>query len=296
MSPIKDIELIKALQERFDEKNKALEELHKLTKELQNVNKKLSKSEELKTHFISNITNEIVNPFASILGISQSLKSVEQGNWDQLRNMASLIHEEAFSLDFQLKNIFAAAQLEAGEAMPNYDVVQIKPMVERVLDNFKHEAQKRGIEFELECVNCNDFITDPEKLSLVISNLVSNAVKFSSKEGTVHVKLQKTDQNLELELVVTDQGIGISTENQTIIFDRFERLDTGINSINRGHGLGLSINKAVIELLDGTIEVKSEIGKGASFKVKLPKPAENCIVGGFTSDADELFFGDDEIF
>lgn len=291
---ITDKELIEVLQKRFDEKNSALLELRELTKELQGVNNKLTQSEALKTHFISNITNEIINPFASILGIAQSLKLMKEGDWDKMMKMANLIQTEAFSLDFQLKNIFAAAELEAGNSMPNYDKVDIRPMIESVLDRFGHEAEKKGITFVFECTECGVFVTDPEKLQLVVSNLVSNAIKFSHEKGNVKILMALNNENLEITVV--DVGIGISQKNLALIFDRFERLDTGINSINRGHGLGLSINKAVVDLLNGSITVESEEGKGAKFSVVLSVPPESCMIGGFTSDPNELFFDDDEIF
>jgi len=95
-----------------------------------------------------------------------------------------------------------------------------------------------------------------------------------------------------LMMSVKDNGIGISKENQKIIFDRFNRLDTGISSINRGHGLGLSVNKAIIDMLNGKIEIESELGKGTRFTVIIPEadsPTE-----GFASEANQTFFSNEE--
>jgi signal transduction histidine kinase len=91
-------------------------------------------------------------------------------------------------------------------------------------------------------------------------------------------------------LSVIDFGIGIPDDNQRIIFDRFKRLDTGVNSLNRGHGLGLSINKAFIELLIGKIEVKSQKFKGSKFTLIIPESEQE--VGDFAPDGNEIFFGD----
>ena len=79
-----------------------------------------------------------------------------------------------------------------------------------------------------------------------------------------------------------------------MIFDRFKRLDSGINSLNRGHGLGLSINKALLDLLEGKIDVESEIGKGSTFTISIPESNED--VDSFATDGSELFFGDEETF
>ena len=97
-----------------------------------------------------------------------------------------------------------------------------------------------------------------------------------------------------LSLCVKDYGIGISKENHAIIFDRFNRLDSGINSINRGHGLGLSVSKAIIDLLKGRIEIVSEIGKGACFTLIIPESTDAS--EGFASDANEAFFNDFDKF
>ena len=93
---------------------------------------------------------------------------------------------------------------------------------------------------------------------------------------------------------VTDEGMGISEENLNIIYDRFKRLDNGINSVNRGHGLGLSINKAYIDLLEGRLEVKSKENEGSTFTVIIPESAQQN--NDYSEEGNEVFFGDEEIF
>jgi signal transduction histidine kinase len=94
--------------------------------------------------------------------------------------------------------------------------------------------------------------------------------------------------------MVKDYGTGISESNQQIIFDRFKRLDTGINSLNRGHGLGLSINKALIDMLNGTIDIQSKISQGASFIVAMPE--NESITEGYSTDGNEFLFDKEDIF
>lgn len=118
MSLQKDEELLEELKKRFENNTRTIEELRNLTEELKQVNKKLEESEALKSHFISNITNEIINPFTSILGLSKTILAVKKEDWKKVISMVSLIHTEAFNLDFQLKNIFVAAKIEAGEIFP----------------------------------------------------------------------------------------------------------------------------------------------------------------------------------
>jgi signal transduction histidine kinase len=112
------------------------------------VNAKLAESESLKSHFISNITNEIVNPFTSIVVLSKNILSVKEGDWDKVKRMASLIHSEAFNLDFQLKNIFAAAEIEAGELFMEVSNVKVDLLIEALLESFLPETTKKQLNFE----------------------------------------------------------------------------------------------------------------------------------------------------
>lgn len=295
---ISDEELLNELKQRFEQNKNALEDLKVLNEELILVNKKLEESEALKSHFVSNITNEIINPFTSILGLSKAILSVEKENWKRVFSMIALIHSEAFSLDFQFRNIFVAAKIEAGDIYPEIFTVDIKNLIESVIDSFKYEAKKKHVIINvLHCESIDKdkpfvFKTDPEKLKLIFANLIRNAINFSYEGGQVDIKICKVDNSLSIS--VKDHGIGISKENHAIIFDRFNRLDSGINSINRGHGLGLSVSKAIIDLLKGRIEIESELGKGACFTLLIPESTEES--EGFASDANEAFFNDFDKF
>lgn len=295
---ISDEELLAELKLRFEQNKHALEELKNLNNELIQVNKKLEESESLKSHFVSNITNEIINPFTSILGLSKAILSVDKENWKRVFSMVALIHSEAFSLDFQFRNIFVAAKIEAGDIYPEIFTVDIRNLIESVIDAFKYESKKKQITVNVKHCESLDkstpfvFKTDPEKLKLIFANLIRNAINFSHNEGQIDVSICKVKNDLMIS--VKDYGIGISKENHAIIFDRFNRLDSGINSINRGHGLGLSVSKAIIDLLKGKIEIESEIGKGACFTLIIPESDEPS--EGFASDANETFFNDFEKF
>jgi signal transduction histidine kinase len=298
MSKHTDQELIDELQKRFEENSKTIQELKDLTEELKVVNKKLEESEALKSHFISNITNEIINPFTSILGLSRNILAVKKENWKKVISMVALIHSEAFNLDFQLRNIFLAAKIEAGEIYPEILNVDLKNLVKSIIDSFRIESKKKNItmdfQFDIKPEKGNIFFfkTDPEKIKSAIANLISNAIKFSYDDNKIIIRLYKTSNIIHV--MVQDYGTGISEANQKIIFDRFKRLDSGINSLNRGHGLGLSINKAVIDLLQGKIDIKSEINKGAIFTLSIPEAKTN--IAGFSTDGNEFLFDEEEVF
>jgi len=299
MSNLSDRQLLKELKIRLEASKKAREELQTLSKEYQEVSGKLSESEALKSHFISNISNEIVNPFTSILGLSKAILSVEKNDWKKVVSMVALIHSEAFNLDFQLKNIFVAAKIEAGEIAPNITKVNIRSLIQNVIDSFNIVSRKMGIIIDLQ-YNVEYgfgknlyFKSDSEKLKLILSNLINNALKYSYKDSKIIIKVSIEDDILQI--AVQDFGTGISEKNQKIIFERFKRLDSGINSINRGHGLGLSITKALLDVLDGDITIDSKKGEGSTFSISLPE-AKNMIEG-FSGEGNDIFFDDDdEIF
>lgn len=296
---ISDEALVAELQRRIANHSQAIEELKAVNEELLKVNKKLEESESLKSHFISNITNEIINPFTSILGLSRAILTVDKEAWKKVISMVALIHSEAFSLDFQFRNIFFAARIEAGEEHPEALSVEIVSVVENVIEGFKFELRKRRMRVEL----CNQlpsgdngepyrFTTDPGYLKLILSNLLSNAVNFSLEDDRIEITLRLEGEELCVD--VQDWGIGIAEDRLAMIFDRFTRADSSINSVNRGHGLGLSVTRAVVELLGGSLSVESKLGEGSCFHVRIPESPR--APEGLALEANEIFFNEEETF
>lgn len=257
------------------ENNKKPDELYELTEQLALVNKKLKESEAIKSHFLSNIRNEIINPFASIIGLAENVLSLEKGDWKRVRTIAKMIYNEAFDLDFQLGNIFAAATIEAGDYSLEIIDVDINILVKNVIDSYMFKADKKQVEINLmneikfkdERGSC--FKTDPGKIRLVLSNLIDNAVKFSNNKSKVVVRAWLEGETLNIS--VRDFGAGIDEANREIIYDRFKRLDSTISSIQGGHGLGLSVTKALIDQLNGKIEITSLEKLGAIFTISIPE-------------------------
>jgi signal transduction histidine kinase len=300
MNNLTDEELIDYLRKRMIENKNALEELRFLNEKLKNVNSKLEESEALKSHFISNITNEIVNPFASILGLSRNILSVEKENWKKAFSMVALIHSEAFSLDFQLKNVFAAAKIEAGEIYPEIGKVDIINLLNSVIESFRFEAKRKKVLFDI-IDNCktNDFSifvfkTDPEKLKLILSNLINNAVKFCFDSSAITINVWEKERQLCIS--VHDYGIEITKENKQLVFDRFHRVDNSITSVNRGYGLGLSVIKSLVDLLGGDINFQSEKEKGTTFTIIIPEAVEEEESFTTSLNGNEIFFEDNQVF
>ncbi|MFP4340321.1 MAG: sensor histidine kinase [Cyclobacteriaceae bacterium] len=293
-----DEELLEALKERFQAKVQALHDYQRLVEELGNLNQKLQESEKLKSQFLSNIRNEINNPFAAIMGLSRQLINLETNQIEHTRSMGRLIYEEAFDLDFQLRNIFAAAEAEAGEVNLQVSRIKLDKMFADILASFEMQASRQQIDLRLQCSDQSlTFCTDAEKMQLIVSNLISNAIKFSHesqqpeqpKELSVSYRLEDN----KLRIAVSDQGIGIAEKNHQLIFDRFRQLDAGMTKVHHGHGLGLSVVKALLELMQGEIRVESQPNQGSTFIVILPS-CESPVM--YSSSANEFLFEDGELF
>jgi signal transduction histidine kinase len=245
-------------------------EVQDLKKELQSVYQKLETSEKYKSHFLSNMRNSIVNPFSSIMGLSEHIIKVQNHDWKKVIRISALMHSEAYDLDFQFKNIFCAAEVEAGDKTPVPVSVSVQDFISREINSQRFLFRKKGLNWRIEHKGLiNDFYTDPAFLSLILSNLLHNAYKYSHKGGEIHISTVKTEKNLEI--YVKDLGIGISNENKKTIFNRFQRINQEINSIDGGHGLGLSTVKMLMELLNGEVSVDSKVNEFTEFKLVIPE-------------------------
>lgn len=291
MLKLTDKELIQELENRFIENENAVKELKKLTEELKEVNVKLEESEAIKTHFLSHIRNEIINPLSSIIGISKNITHLPQDKLYKIINFAEIIHNEAFELDQQLRNIFAAAEIEAGDTNPTFSFIDIKNLLNEEIETYQSKLIQKKIEIDLKfegiSPDSSRQLLDETKFRLIVSNILRNAIKFTKEYSKIIIKLEISDNHLILS--IQDFGIGISKENIKVIFDRFKKLDNSINSINRGHGLGLSIALAYVNLLNGKIDVISELNKGATFIVTLPIVEKETISDPTTILDDFLF-------
>lgn len=253
-------------------------ENEELAKTLHELNDKLRDSEQLKGHFISNVTNEIVNPFTSVLALAGNIQQLKDGDIKQAHHMAGLIFEEAFHLDFQLKNIFAAALIEAGKEETSHSQIDLHDFAFQLGEYFKSLLGKKRISLSFNFPDQEKhreplkFITDKAKLDLILKNLISNSIKYSPEDSVVRVSFAVVEDELRLE--VSDQGKGIKPEDRKVIFNRFKQLDEKINSVNTGHGLGLSIVLAYAEMLGGWVNIADNQNGGTVVQVGIQQGTE----------------------
>lgn len=291
---LSDNELLNELKLRFDENKKSLQETQKLLRELEAVNQKLVDSESLKSHFLSNIRNEINNPLSAIIGLAENLSTLKNPDKKLVGEITNSIISEAFNLNFQLCNIFAAAELEAGETDLMFSAIDVNEMINDILDDFSHQFEERKQKIVLinNIRNQPDtrftFRTDAEKLHLILSNLISNATKFGLSNTEIIIKVGIEEKKLFCSVFGSCNGIKSGDRNK--IFDRFKQLETGSTKKFSGHGLGLSIIKAFLELLNGEISIDTEIGRGCTFKISIPEPESAEYIDAYSFEGNEILF------
>ena len=265
MKALQDHELVDELRERLAAKDRAYQDLAAVTAKLEELNRRLVESEELKSSFLSNIRNEINNPLTSVMALSELLSGGESAPDEQtVKSIAGLIHRDAFSLNFQLRNVFAAAELEAGEAEPSFMNTDVESVLSDSIASLSGRAAEKKVRVTFEIpaeLKASPFRTDAEKLHRVFLNLLANAIEFSPEGAEVRASAALEDGTLLLR--VRDCGPGIDKKDHAAVFERFRQLENGATKHHAGHGLGLSIVKASVELLGGSIALESAPGRGA---------------------------------
>jgi len=294
-----DEALIEELMARFQTSRKNMEELKLLNRQLGQVNRKLSESEKLKSHFLSNVRNEIINPLSSILNLSRNLIDADSMPATESKRQAAIIFDEAFTLNFQLKNIFASAEIEAGQLTRDIYKFNYHTLVDALINENLPLALMKNIKVEYTGTcqkekEATAFRSDPEKLNLIMANLLVNAINNSDDNSIV--RLSSTFDDDRLTLTVQDFGKGIDKKDHEVIFDRFAQLDPVIHTSNKGHGLGLSIVKTFVDFLDGHISLDSEIGIGSTFTVTILQSPQDNSLEGFAEGGQVFIFDDGEIF
>ena len=266
----------------------ALAEVREEQRFLIKVNERLRQSEKTKSHFIDHMRNEINDPLGAILGLADEICDPRLPG-ELVRALANRIKAEAFHLDFQFRNIFCAAELEAGEASLSVAMVDVESVLRDVVTAFAAGAQEKGQTLEVHVAQgIGPFPTDAEKLRIILANLLANAIEFSPKGGRIDLRAFPQSEAMVIE--VEDDGGGLSEEDVSIIFERFRQLDSGTSRAHKGQGLGLAVVKALVELQDGQILVDTEPGHGSTFTCRLPLRPQTGNPDTFAFDGNLFIF------
>lgn len=250
VTSISDTELLREIGRRFEEKSASIAEMEFMTKKLLEMNEKSKEVEAAKTYFLSLIKNEFNNPLSSLLSLSKKVN--KEVNIERLDSIGSMMRSELVYLDFSLKNIFAASEIEYGEMGNAFARIVPEDVASEAMEYFEHIMKEKSLTIEL-FNNLEDKITtDAQKLYLILINLLSNACEYSYPDSKINVRFSDTDDYYEIR--VEDYGEGIHEDHTKQIYNRFYKFNTGKTRPGQGLGLGLSVVKELAESLDGSID------------------------------------------
>lgn len=225
----------------------------------------LGSTEMLRNDFINNFSHEFKTPIVSIRGFAKQLEK-EDLSEEQKKEYISIIVTESDRLALMSANILLLTKFENQQIVSNKTKFYLDEQIRKCILLLEKQWSKKNLNLELE-LNEVEFFSNEEMLSHVWLNILGNAVKFTPENGTITVRCTSDSENITVK--IEDTGVGMSDKTRKHIFDKFYQGDSSHKS--HGNGLGLPLAKRVVDLCNGKISVKSQIGKGTTFVVKLPK-------------------------
>ena len=232
----------------------------------------LAASNKGKTEFLANMSHELRTPLNAIIGFAEIMRDELHGELGNptYKEYARDIFASGKHLLEIINDILDIAKVEAGKLVLQESTVDLAKLIESCASLAQARAAANDVTMEFRLApNLPKLLCDERKLKQILNNLLSNAIKFSLEGGQILISAKVADENLEI--TVADSGIGISEEDLQKVFEPFSQVDAGLDRPFEGAGLGLPLTKAMVELHDGTIELKSKQDIGTTATVRLPK-------------------------
>ena len=260
------------------------EELEKTQKEIEQKAYELELASKYKSEFLANMSHELRTPLNSLLILAQLLGNNKDGNLnDKQVEYAKTIHHAGNDLLSLINEILDLSKIEAGKIELSLEQVSLESFINVFKQRFQHVAEDKGLEFliQMEEGLPPSIVNDGQRLQQVVTNLISNALKFTDRGGRVTLAIRRptaTDTKLPatvepeqgLIISVSDSGIGIPEDKQAAVFEAFQQADGSTSRKYGGTGLGLSISRQLVHLMGGEIGLHSVPGEGSTFTLYLP--------------------------
>jgi signal transduction histidine kinase/CheY-like chemotaxis protein len=236
------------------------------------------KSSQLKSNFISNVTHELRTPLYGVVGLTSLLLKSNSLNDRDSKYLKSLKFSGDYLLNL-INDVLQFGKIESEEIKLHNTTVDIKKLIENIIDSFEYRIQESNNEIHLSIDdNLPKFVKcDNVRLSQTLINLIGNSIKFT-QNGKVWIQIEVINfvkEGVKIRFAIKDNGPGIAKKEQKIIFENFSQLNEVSNTNYQGTGLGLSISKKLVELFGGKITLVSEIGKGAEFSFDIDLEIDN---------------------
>lgn len=259
------------MQQQALELERKNRDLNQSRDELDKKAKDLELASNYKSEFLANMSHELRTPLNSIILLSKMLAMNEEKHLtDEEVKRAYVVHRSGEDLLRLINDILDLSKIEAGKMELHAKSIVTSDLAAEFHDLFAATAQDKGLKFKVDDQLQGEFVSDRDKLSQILRNLLSNAFKFT-KQGSVTLRFQHSGQtDLPVLIQVIDTGIGIPQEKQQLVFEAFQQVDGSISREFGGTGLGLTISRHIAGLLGGHIDLKSAQGEGSEFSLLLP--------------------------
>jgi signal transduction histidine kinase len=264
------VSVLAELEEKRTELERVNNELATTNRELNEANAKLRELSEMKEEFLALTTHDLRSPLTVISGVISFFTSGRLGELTpEQKNMVSMMERNAQSLIELVNDLLDASKLESGTMRLEIASIDLRGLIDELRETMEPLAREKGLTMEeILPQDLPPVEADRPKLRRILVNLVSNAVKFTSRGGRVAVQAAPEDGHIRIS--VTDTGVGIAPEDVARLFDKYEQARSRATRGEKGTGLGLYITKQLVELHGGEIKVESEVGKGSTFSFTLP--------------------------
>ncbi|MBL7545547.1 MAG: response regulator [Bdellovibrionaceae bacterium] len=261
---------LESQQQALSIKNKELEVTQL---DLQSKAVQLERSSQYKSDFLAKMSHELRTPLNGLLILSTLLvENREQNMTDQQRGFARSIYNAGNDLLVLINDILDLSKIEARKLKLRPDDFTVGSLFDSKRLTFEPQTSTKNLKFNIEISDEMRILrlhTDRQRLEQILRNFLSNAIKFTDK-GSITLKAELDSKRKWIIFSVTDTGIGIPKDKQKVIFEAFEQADSSVSRQYGGTGLGLTISRELAALLGGTIDLKSEVGQGSQFNLKIP--------------------------
>ncbi|GEM_PF-687787 len=230
----------------------------------------LHRLEQVRRDFVANVSHELKTPLAAIVAIVDTLLELPQIDREATQRFLSDLRRQAGRLHRLVLDLLRLSELESEEAPLEQLKLDVAAIASSVCDELRPLAEDKRLTLRLQ-LDPAVATGDAEGVREIIENLVDNAIKYTPSGGTIDVRVRADERAAVIE--VADTGIGISRQDQQRIFERFYRVDRDRSRAGGGTGLGLAIVKHLVQRMGGWIELQSELGRGSTFRVFLPRAA-----------------------